>query len=131
MEFIRKIRRGVNMKAYRVYLQDMWIEYGIEYALSYDTALRIFNNKLRKLMRDTKDDWCDKVDFGEKVLSFRDQLKWHEDIEIVFRKNPIIMYKDKEGLKADVYHWEEPSYEYGESDIKNQAIILEEIEINE
>lgn len=83
------------MKAYRIYLQDRWIEYGIEYALSYDTALRIFNDKLRKLMRDTKDDWCDKVDFGEEVLSFRDQLKWHEDIEIVFRKNPIIMYKDK------------------------------------
>lgn len=35
------------MKAYRVYLQDMWIEYGIEYALSYDTALRIFNNNVR------------------------------------------------------------------------------------
>ena len=28
------------MKAYRVYLQEMWIEYCIEYALSYDTALR-------------------------------------------------------------------------------------------
>lgn len=119
------------MEAYRIYLQDMWIEYGIEYALSYDTALRIFNNKLRELMKDTKDDWCDKVDFGEEVLSFRDQLKWHEDIEIVFRKNPIIMYKDKEGLKADVYHWDEPNYEYGESDIKNQTIVLEEIVINE
>lgn len=119
------------MKAYRIYLQDKWIEYGIEYALCYDTALIIFNNKLRDLMKDTKDDWCEKVDFGEEVLSFRDQLKWHEDIEIVFRKNPIIMYKDKEGLKADVYHWGEPDYEYGECDIKNQTIVLEEININE
>ena len=83
------------MKAYRIYLQDRWIEYGIEYALSYDTALRMFNNKLRELMKDTKGDWADKVEFGDIVISFREhELKWHEDIEIIFRKSPIIMYKD-------------------------------------
>lgn len=120
------------MKAYRIYLQDRWIEYGIEYALSYDTALRMFNNKLRELMKDTKGDWADKVEFGDRVISFREhELKWHEDIEIIFRKSPIIMYKDGQVLKADVYHWEEPSYEYGDSDIKNQTIVLEEIFINE
>lgn len=120
------------MKAYRIYLQDRWIEYDIEYALSYDTALRMFNNKLRELMKDTKGDWADKVEFGDIVISFREhELKWHEDIEIIFRKSPIIMYKDGQTLKADVYHWEEPSYEYGDSDIKNQTIVLEEIFINE
>ncbi len=120
------------MKGYKVYLADMWVDGEVEYALSYDTALRIFNNKLRKLMRDTKGDWTDKEDFGEQVLSFREyELKWHEDIEMVFRKKPIIMYKDKEGLKADVYHWGTPDYEYGDNDIEKQTIALEEITINE
>lgn len=119
------------MKGYRVYLQDMWGEDGIEYALSYDTALRIFNNKLRKLMRDTKGDWTDKEDFGERVLSFREyELKWHEDIEMVFRKKPVIMYKDKKGLKANVYYWKTSNYEYEYNDIEKQTIVLEKIYIN-
>lgn len=119
------------MKGYRVYLQNIWGQHDIEYALSYDTALRIFNNKLRKLMKDTKGYWTDKEDFGDQVLSFREyELKLHEDIEIVFRKKTIIMYKDKERLKADIYYWETLNYEYGYNDIEKQTIVLEKIEIN-
>ncbi|NFO03150.1 hypothetical protein FDB23_03320 [Clostridium botulinum] len=117
------------MKAYKVYEQDqMGYEDNIEYAKSYNKVIQLFNQKVKKTISDIGGDIVDKYDFGEQIASFR---KWNEGKEVISRKYPYLLYKDKNLLVAQIFYWERTSYEYSEYDIVNSMIVLEGIEILE
>ena len=87
-----------------------------------------FNSVVKKAVSDVAGDIVDKSYFGDRIASFRER---NEDIEIISRKYPYLLYRKKDLLTALVFYWERTSYEYQEYDIFNSTIILEEIEVIE
>lgn len=122
--------RGDLMVAYKIYISD---NYGFnneeEYAANYNKAIQIFNNKVRKLVKEVKGDLVEQEDFSEKIQDLREEHSWNEGIEIISRKMPYILYKRDNKLFAIILYWIKSSYEYDEWDIVSEDIILEEIEI--
>ncbi len=121
------------MKAYKIYVQDrMGYEDDIFYAKTYDKAVQLFNNEIRKELKNAGDDAVDKVDFGEEISSFHE---YNEDREIICRKCPILIHQKKDSKRlhrvANVPRWEKTSYEYNEYEIISDSVVLEEIEILE
>lgn len=114
------------MKAYKIYIQDrMGYEEDEEYASTYDKAIVIFNNKVRKTVKQLKGDLAKGEDFEEIVQDLRKENK-----KIICRKEPYLMYKTESNkLIAAVPYWEKQSYEYDEWDVVSEDIALEEIVI--
>lgn len=113
-------------KAFKIYIQDrMGYEEDEEYALTYDKAIVILNNKVKKLVKQLKGDLATGSDFAEIAQDLR-----KEHHKIICRREPYFMYKTKSNkLIAAIPYWEKQSYEYDEWDIVAEEIILEEIEI--
>jgi len=118
------------MKAYRVYeLCEYGIDSDIEYALKYDRAIRLFNDKVRKTVKEVKGDLVEQEDFSEQVHYLRADYPGENEVEIISRKMPYISYKKGNKLFATIPFWVKTSYEYDEWDIKDTTIVLEEITI--
>lgn len=125
------------MKAHSIYREDVvGYEYDRQYALNYSKAIMLFNDLLRKTIKDTYDT-IGKENFSEEVANFK---KWEmgkrldgftTDIEIVCRKCPFIIYKKNSKLIARVYSWDISDYEYREQDITTEEVVLEKIEMLE
>jgi hypothetical protein len=129
-EFINKRRGNVNI--FKVYVVDcMGYEGDTEiFATNYSRALEEFNNLVRETIKEAYE-IVDKSEFSHLVSELReDKYKLIE--EIICRKCPFILYKDKDGkLKANIYEWDEPSREYMEQDIICETVVLEKIELLE
>lgn len=120
------------MKAYKIYEDCQYgFESDVEYALKYDGAIRLFNDKVRKVVKEVKGDLVEQEDFSEQVHYLRANYPGDNEVEIISRKMPYILYKRDNKLVAVVPFWEKSSYEYEEWDITDMTIILEEIEILE
>ncbi|MFT8352414.1 hypothetical protein [Clostridium saccharoperbutylacetonicum] len=120
------------MKAYRIFEGCKYgFENDVEYALKYDRAIKLFNNKVRRVVNEVKGDLVEKEDFSEQVHYLRANYPGDNDVEIISRKMPYILYKKNNILVAVVPFWEKTSYEYQEWDITDMTVILEEIEILE
>lgn len=106
----------------------MGFEGDIEYKKSINTATQYFNNLIRKTLKEVE--VVDKDDFSDSIAEFRENIEnWHTDCEIICRKYPILIYKDKNETIAVIDYWSKTSYEYNEYDIESEQIILEEINI--
>ncbi|MCE5221879.1 MAG: hypothetical protein LLF98_11630 [Clostridium sp.] len=120
------------MKAYKVYeLCQYGFDNDTEYALKYDKAIRLFNDKVRKLVKEVKGDLVEQEDFSEQVHYLRADHPGGNEVEIISRKMPYILYKKDNKLYAVIPFWEKTSYEYNEWDITHMTVVLEEIEILE
>lgn len=120
------------MKAYKVYeLCQYGFESDTEYALKYDKAITLFNNKVRKVVNHLKGDLVKQEDFSEQVSYLRENHFGDSEIEIISRKMPYILYEKNNKLYATIPFWEKTSYEYSEYDIIDDAVVLEEIDILE
>ncbi|MBN1058503.1 hypothetical protein [Clostridium botulinum] len=120
------------MKAFKIYVQDrMGYEEDEEYALKYDKAIRLFNDKVRKAVKEVKGDLVDQEDFSEQVHYLREDYPGDNEVDIISRKMPYIAYKKNDKLYAVIPFWEKTSYEYDEWDISDMTVVLEEIEILE
>lgn len=120
------------MKAYKVYkLCQYGFESDIEYTLKYDKAITLFNNKVRRIVNDLKEDLVNQEDFSDQVHYLRENPFGDSEIEIISRKMPYILYKKNDKLYATIPFWEKTSYEYSEYDIIDDAVVLEEINILE
>jgi len=116
------------MIIHKIYVDEMWGSEKETYKISPKKATQAFNNLVREEISQVYEP-IGKEDFSEKVADFR---KWESEYKILCRKMPLIIYKDEENrLKARIYSWGQPDYEYGEADIESKEVILEEIEINE
>ena len=114
------------MKAYRIYNQDiMGFESDIKYSLNYSKAIQIFNDKIREEYKEN--DVIDRFEFREVIQDFRKR----DDIEILCRTYPVIIYKKGNDIFASIWFWEKVLCEYDEYDIMSNPIILEEIELIE
>lgn len=113
------------MKAYRVYeLCEYGFDDDIEYALKYDRAVTLFNDKVREVVKEVKEDLVKQEDFSKQVHYLRVDDPDDNEVKIISRKMPYILF-------AEVLFWERTSYEYNEWDIRSMRIVLEEIEIDE
>ncbi len=120
------------MKAYKVYeLCQYGFDSDIEYAVKYDRAIRLFNDKVRKVAKKLKGDLVEQEEFSEHVHYLRAHYPGDNEVEIISRKMPYILYKKDNKLFAAVPYWEKTSYEYDEWDISDMTVVLEEIEILE
>lgn len=123
------------MKAYKIYeLSQYGFEDNTEYVSKYNKAVKVFNNKVRKAVNDVKGDLVEQEDFSEKVHDLRTLRKnpfADDEIEIISRKMPYILYKKNDRLFATIPFWEKTSYEYDEYDITSISVVMEEIEILE
>ncbi|MDC0802720.1 hypothetical protein POG14_11030 [Clostridium paraputrificum] len=119
----------VKIRIYKIYSQcQMGFEGDIEYKKSINTATQYFNNLIRKTLKEVE--VVDKDDFSDNIAEFRENIEnWHKDREIICRKYPILIYKDKNKTIAVIDYWSKTSYEYNEYDIESEQIILEEINI--
>ena len=119
------------MKSYRIYES---CEYGIddsnaEYALKYDRAIRLLNDRVRKAVKEVKGDLVEQEEFSEQVHYLRTDYPGENEVEIISRKMPYILYKKDNKLFATVPFWSKTSYEYDEWDVKDLTMVLEEITI--
>lgn len=120
------------MKAYKVYeLCQYGFDSDIEYALKYDKAIRLFNDKVRKAVKEVKGDLVEQEDFSEQVHYLRADYPGDNEVEIISRKMPYIAYKKNNKMYAAIPFWEKTSYEYSEYDITHITVVMEEIEILE
>ena len=131
------------MKGYKIYEELRWGGESSEtkHSVNYSKAIQIFNDLIKKAIKENKEDLVDKEDFGQEILDLRENQKFDKklykdgsrDFEIICRKYPLIIYKYNKTNKmvANIHFWERTSYEYQEYDIESQTFILEEIEIVE
>lgn len=106
----------------------MGYEGNTKYCKNYNKAIEVFNSSVKNAVKYAGDDIVDKSDFSEQISSFKE---WNKNSEIISRKYPYLLYKERGLLTAQVFHWERTSYEYQEYDIVDLVIILEEIEVIE
>lgn len=112
----------------KIYVNNEWGTEKEAYKINPKKAIQAFNNLIREEMKQVYEP-IEKEDFSDEVASFKE---WNKEDEIICRKCPLIIYKDKENkLVARIYSWDEPSYEEREQDIVSKEVILEQIEINE
>lgn len=117
------------MLAYKVYKEDrMGFESDIVYACKNKKAIQLFNNVIRKELKDIGGDIVNKEDFSEEVSGFRE---YNSDKELICRTYPLIIYKDNKNKRiiANIPYWEDTSYEYNEYEIIANSIVLEEIKL--
>lgn len=125
----------MSMKGYSVYHKDiMGFDDKRVYSLDYSKAIQEFNNKIRRTISKVYVS-IEEEDFSDEVASFKRYLTEKcfdgkdKDIEIISRKCPFILFRQKDQLIARVYSWDKPCHEYQEQDIIFEDVILEEIEL--
>ncbi|NME65670.1 hypothetical protein HF846_13805 [Clostridium cadaveris] len=117
----------VKIRIYKIYSQcQMGFEGDIDYKKSINKAIQCFNDLIRKTLKEVNA--VDKDVFSDNITEFREDIEYlHENREIICRKYPLLIYKEKNKTIAIVNYWTKVSYEYNEYDI--EQIILEEIDI--
>lgn len=123
------------MKAYKIFNRNMFgSDTEEEYACNINKAYQIFNNKVRNTIDALAGNIIDKDDFSEQVSGFKDSFYLKQgNIEIISRKYPYILYKnkDKEIYVSNIYGWYGTSYEYEEYDIETLSVVMKEIDVQE
>lgn len=117
------------MKIYKVYREfEMNCESDVQYMKNINGAIQYFNDLTRKYIKET--DYIDKEYFEEAIEDLRNGIKeFYTDREIVCRKYPLLMYKEKDKLVAQICFWSKCSYEFDEWDIEEYKIVLEKIKV--
>ena len=111
----------------KIYVNEIWGSEKETYKINPKKAIQVFNNLVREEMKQVYEP-IGKQDFSEEVSNFK---SWENEYELVFRKCPLIVYKQDNKLIARIYSWGEPSYEEREQDIASKEVILEQIEVTE
>lgn len=123
------------MNGYKIYTSDeIGYEIDTKYTVSYNKAIQIFNDKIRKAVYDCGLDIISREDFGDEIASIRERIQTKssyssDEGKMICRAYPILIMKYENSLVASIFYWYKCSYEYSEYDITSSNIVLEEIEI--
>ena len=122
------------MKGYKIYSKNnIGFNYKEKYSISYNKAIQIFNDLIREEINEIGGNIVSEEYFRDEISSLREKVLFNtEDNEIISRKYPYILLKDRNGnYIANIYFWYKASYEYEEYDIDINSIVLKEIEVIE